>query len=90
MNVKDLLPIGSIVLLKDGQKTLMITGVMQRKPEKDSKTFDYVGVLYPEGYMGNRFQFLFNHDNIDQIVFRGYEDQARLDFLEKLAGYYHQ
>ena len=81
---------GGTLLLKDDQKLPMITGVMQRKPEKDSKTFDYVGVLYPEGYMGNRFQFLFNHDNIDQIVFRGYEDQARLAFLEKLAGYYHQ
>ena len=76
--------------MKDDQKLPMITVVMQRKPEEDSKTFDYVGVLYPEGYMGNRFQFLFNHDNIDQIVFRGYEDQARLAFLEKLAGYYHQ
>ena len=81
---------GGTLLLKDDQKLPMITGVMQRKPEKDSKTFDYVGVLYPEGYMGNRFQFLFNHDNIDQIVFRGYEDQARLAFLEKLADYYHQ
>lgn len=46
---------GGALLLKDGQKILMITGVMQRKLEKDSKAFDYVGVLYPEGYMGKPF-----------------------------------
>ena len=29
MRIKDLLPIGSIVLLKDGEKRLMINGIMQ-------------------------------------------------------------
>ena len=29
MKVKDLLPIGSVVLLKDGEKRLMINGIMQ-------------------------------------------------------------
>ena len=83
MNIKELLPIGSIVRLQNGQKRLMITGELD-------KQYDYLGILYPEGHIGGDFQYLFNHEDIDQIVFRGYEDPERQAFLEKLANFYQQ
>lgn len=49
MKIKDLFPIGLIVLLKDGKKRLMIIGIMQTDKGKD---FDYLGELYPEGHIG--------------------------------------
>lgn len=90
MKIKDLLPIGSIVRLQNGQKRLMITGVLQSKEDELDKQYDYLGILYPEGHIGGDFQYLFNHEDIDEIVFRGYEDQERQVFLDKLVGLYYQ
>ena len=90
MEVKDLLPIGSIVLLKDGEKRLMIIGVMQNDTGGTRKDYDYLGVLYPEGHIGEKFQFLFNQEDINEIVFRGYEDEERTKFLAKLAAHYER
>ena len=88
MEVKNLLPIGSVVVLKDGEQKLMIYGIAQmdgnqglfRKP----KHFDYVSVPYPQGNMGPGSMFLFNHDDIQEIFFRGYEDEERKIFLEEI------
>ena len=88
MKIKDLLPIGSIVLLKDGEKRLMINGIMQNDAGGTKQNYDYLGILYPEGHIGEGFQYLFNHEDIDKIVFRGYEDEERNEFLAKLAALY--
>lgn len=88
MIIKDLLPIGSVVLLKGGQKRLMICGVKQTDSEDRTTEYDYLGVFYPEGHIGSKFQYLFNHDRIEKIFFRGYEDEEREDFLSKLANVY--
>ena len=89
MNVNELLPIGSIVLLEGAEKKLMILGVGQTQLE-ENKDFDYIGVVYPEGNMGEGSQFLFNHSDIEEIVFRGYEDEERDNFLEMLNSYFEE
>ena len=88
MKIKDLLPIGSIVLLKDGEKRLMVAGIMQTDTGRTQKNYDYVGVLNPEGHIGEGFQYLFNHEDINEIIFRGYEDTERSNFLAKLTQLY--
>ena len=88
MKVKDLLPVGSIVLLKDGEKRLMVNGIMQMDTSGTGKNYDYVGVLYPEGHIGEGFQYLFNHEDINEIIFRGFEDEERFIFLQKLEQLY--
>lgn len=90
MKIKDLLPIGSIVLLKDGEKRLMINGIMQSDVNENGQEYDYLGILYPEGHIGDQFQYLFNHEDIKAIVFRGFEDTERTEFLEKLANLYER
>ena len=87
MNIKELLPIGSVVLLKTGTKRVMITGVKQTNTQ-DGKNYDYACVLYPEGHLGNNQNFLFNHEDIDEIFFRGFEDEEREAFIEKLDEFY--
>lgn len=88
MDVNNYLPIGSIVLLKDGNKKLMIFGIIQSdQDESESQEYDYIGVPYPEGNMGQDYQYLFNHQDVDKIVNRGYEDLEREDFLKKLEDY---
>ena len=86
-NVRDLLPIGSVVLLKEGTKKAMIYGIKQVDKATDTE-FDYLGVVYPEGNLGDGSQFFFNHDAIDQVFYRGYEDEERATFIDKLAKYY--
>ncbi|MCC8168716.1 MAG: DUF4176 domain-containing protein [Clostridiales bacterium] len=87
MDIKELLPIGSIVLLKKGQKRLMIFGIKQMDANTKEE-YDYIGVLYPEGNMGEVGQFLFNSSDIDQVYFRGYEDSERTEFIEALDEFY--
>ena len=88
MEIRDLLPIGSIVLLKNGEKKLMIFGIKQTSTDGEEMEFDYIGVMYPEGYLGGEYQFLFNHKDIAEVIFRGYEDAERTEFLVKLAEVY--
>ena len=90
MKVKDLLPIGTIVLLKDGEKRLMINGILQTDMNKTQKNYDYIGILYPEGHIGEGFQYLFNHEDISEIIFRGFEDSERDEFLDKLSKIYER
>lgn len=87
MEIKGLLPIGSIVLLKEGKKKLMIFGVKQMDSEVCVE-YDYIGVMYPEGNIGIEGQYLFNHENIDRVFCRGYEDEERDAFIEALNKYY--
>lgn len=89
MKIKNLLPIGSIVLLKDGEKRLMIDGIMQTDEGGSGDNYDYLGVLYPEGRIGDEFQYLFNHEDIDSIIFRGFEDEERFGFLERLSSFFN-
>lgn len=89
MDIHHLLPIGSVVLLKNGKKRLMIFGVKQCDEETGIE-YDYIGVLYPEGNMGQKTQVLFNQIDIDQVCFRGYEDDDRAQFLDHLARFYRE
>jgi hypothetical protein len=82
--MKDLLPIGSIVLLNGGDKRLMIIGVVQINPD-DNVEYDYLSCLYPEGFAGPEYMFLFNHDDIEQIVAEGFTDDEHFVFREKLV-----
>lgn len=87
--VKDLLPIGSVVLLNDAEKKLMIYGIRQTDNNR-FKDYDYIGVLYPEGGVGQEMHFLFNHSDIKETFFRGYEDKDREAFIRGLSNFYHE
>lgn len=87
--IKELLPIGSVVLLKDAEKKLMIFGIKQTQ-EDTQQEYDYIGVVYPEGNISDEYQFLFNHEDIGQVFFKGYEDIERQEFIERLEKYYEK
>lgn len=84
MGNKQYLPIGSVVLLKEASKTIMITGYLQKEVGNNNKFYDYVGCLYPEGYLASNKNLLFNHDQIDKILFVGYETDEQQDFFKQL------
>ncbi|MCX4307924.1 MAG: DUF4176 domain-containing protein [Acetatifactor sp.] len=89
MEIKELLPIGSVIWLKEAEKPLMIFGVKQSNMETNEE-YDYIGVLYPEGNMGTDSQFLFQHKDIDRVEFRGFEDERREEFIQNLEAFYKE
>ena len=48
-NVRELLPIGTVVLLEGATKKAMIYGVKQIDRSTDTE-YDYLGVVYGRGY----------------------------------------
>lgn len=88
--IKDLLPIGSVILLKNAKKKLMIYGIKQLDSKNPEVEYDYIGVFYPEGNMGPDYQFLFNHEDIDTVYFKGYHTEEREVFIEEIAKAYHE
>ena len=87
MNIDSLLPVGSVVILKGGEKRLMVCGVRQTNND-DGKEYDYIGVLYPEGFIGDDYRYLFNEEDIQEVFFRGFEDEERTLFIERLKNFY--
>ena len=77
-----LFPIGSVVLLKDSTKKVMIIGVCQKEVQADT-LWDYAGCVYPEGYMGADQTFLFNNNQIDKVFAVGYQDEEQFEFKIK-------
>lgn len=73
-------PIGSVVLVKNGIKELMIIarGVGTMIDGK-MKFFDYGACLYPEGLTGTNILY-FNHEDIEEVKHIGYrnDDDAKI------------
>mgnify|MGYP000179133139 CR=1 FL=1 len=88
-NVKELLPIGSVVLLEGGEKKLMVFGIKQTDQESQ-KEYDYIGVIYPEGNIGPGGQFFFNHVDIAEVIFKGYSNNERDLFIERLYEHFER
>lgn len=86
-----LLPIGTVVYFNDLEKTYMIVArAMQVQQENEIKTYDYGACMYPEGFVDTKLIY-FNDENIDEILFKGYEDETEEElsaFIIKRAGEY--
>ena len=79
----ELLPIGSVVLLKDSTKRVMIVGFKQKQADED-KIWDYSACLYPEGILDPDHLYLFDHDQVEVLFFVGYQDADGMQFLMNL------
>ncbi|CBK75866.1 hypothetical protein CIY_34090 [Butyrivibrio fibrisolvens 16/4] len=78
-----LLPIGSVVLLKDSTKKIMIIGWGQRGGSNPDKIWDYTAVLFPEGYLDADKLFLFDNDQIERIYMLGFQNEEQMEFKIK-------
>lgn len=81
--MKSYLPIGSIVLLKNGKKKVMIYGRRQKRVT-DEHEYDYIACLYPEGNISEDYMYLFNQEDIEIVVYRGYSDAEEESFVDYL------
>ena len=83
---KKFLPIGTVVLLKNSKKRVMIVGLSQKQADSD-KIWDFSACLYPEGIIDPEKLYLFDYDQIDQVFFIGFQDPEGINFMRKLTVY---
>ena len=85
MDIEKYLPIGTVLMLKDAKKRIMIIGYLP-VGNKDGKNevYDYAACLYPEGIISSDKTLLFNHDQIGEIYFIGNNDEEAKLFIEKI------
>lgn len=84
MEINGLLPIGSVVLLENSKKKVMVVGLAQRSAQNPDRIYDYVGVVFPEGFLDASKMILFNNNNIDQVFMIGYQDAEELSFKMRM------
>lgn len=87
-SIKEFLNLGSVVILKNGKKPLMVIGYAYPALEKDNLVYDYLGALYPEGILATDNNILFNHEDIEKVIFIGYESDIGNEFKNKLKNIY--
>lgn len=78
------LPIGTVVMLKEGKKRAMITGFCAISEDNKDKIYDYSGCLYPEGFISSNQTLLFDHEQIDKVYHMGLIDDEEKNFKIKL------
>ncbi len=92
------LPIGTVVLLKGAKKEIMITSYCIFPTGKqikdgqeitpDQKMYEYGACAYPEGILDANTTHAFNHDQIEKILYMGYESDQQKELSRILNGGY--
>ena len=77
--MKELLPLGSVVLLKGAEKRLMICGRIQTNVATN-EVYDYSACPYPEGLISSKEVMMFNNESIDKVYFIGFQDTEEFQF----------
>lgn len=84
MQYEKYLPIGTVVMLKNGEKKVMITGFCVVSGQDTTQMYDYSGCLYPEGIIKSNQTLMFNHNQIDKIYYIGLIDEDEKKFKKDL------
>ena len=83
-DVNSLLPIGTVVLANAGEKKIMIIGLL---PIENNVRYDYIAVLYPEGYIDDKHFYMLNQSDIKEICIEAEDNEETKRFRQKLHDY---
>ena len=70
-----ILPIGSVVKIKNVEKPVMIFGYLQQSSARPDDVVDYVAVPYPAGNVHLAMQMGFQMTDITEVLFEGYKTE---------------
>lgn len=82
--LEQVLPVGSVVLLEDAVKRIMVLGYQQSPTESFERIYDYIGCTYPEGFIGAEELIMFDHSQIEHIFAIGLQNEEQLAFRADL------
>lgn len=71
-----ILPIGSVVKIRDITNPVMIFGYLQETSTRPGLIVDYVGVPYPAGHLNIAMHMGFQMTDITEVLFEGYRTEA--------------
>lgn len=84
---KELLPLGTLVKLSNTNNKILIIGF--RGIDDRKEIFDYIGLIYPFGFVDREKVVLFNSELIKDIVQLGYNTIEDEEFKKKLNEMYY-
>ena len=81
-------PLGSIILLNGSYEKVIIVGrgLIVKNGAGNNVIFDYAGVTYPEGLVGDHVAY-FNHIDVAKVVFEGFSDEADTITVDNINKY---
>lgn len=80
-----LLPIGTVVSIgdeKDGYIPVVIAGYGGQNSE--NKIYDYIGFVFPYGYISRDKIIIFDTSLIHQVLHKGYEDENYKEMIPEV------
>lgn len=88
--MKHFLPIGTVVKLKTTNDTvlnIMVIGRTMRVPDKGD--FQYSGVVYPYGFVGEDTGVFFNEEQIEEVIYEGLVTEEEKELSKTLVEEYN-
>jgi len=80
------LPLGSVIKLKNSNKSLMIIGYGLCTKNKKGKTYyDYCVCIWPEGTIELDKMILCNQEDIESVIFEGYKNDESNKWIETIT-----
>lgn len=79
-----LLPLGSVVRLKEAENSLMVIGYFAVGQNRPNYVWDYTGVVFPGGCQDTTQTYQFDKEQIEEIQYIGYEDEEQHQFIMQL------
>lgn len=77
--------IGDVIELTDANEPIMIIGYCQEH-SVTGEVYDYVGVSYPDGYLGSDYNYLFNEEDVIQ-KYKDYDKRVLIDRKDEIQGW---
>lgn len=84
MVIENILPIGSVVQLKDIDVRILISGYCSVTADDPAYTWDYSGFIFPLGYSGVDSVISFDASQIERVVTYGFQDEEQMRYIEEL------
>ena len=79
------LAIGTVVMLKGEGKKVMVIGYFGQ--DSQGHNVDYMGVVYPQGYLSEDAIVGFDQNEVIQVLHEGYKDLEQERFFNQLRAY---
>lgn len=87
LNKINWLPLGTIVSLEGSDQKAMIIGRIQQDINNPDVKFEYTAVLYPQGLVNPKENYMFNLSQVKRIYFLGFSNEENEIFEKQMDQY---
>ncbi|MDE5984355.1 MAG: DUF4176 domain-containing protein [Eubacterium sp.] len=87
LNTVKWLPLGTVVSLEGSEQKAMIIGRIQQDRNNPDVKFEYTAVLYPQGLVNPKENYMFNLSQVKRIYFLGFSNEENEIFEKQMDQY---